>query len=89
MKKLSVKSVKEKEETMKKCEVQIADMTGTLEKYQQENHKLVAQKDKEIESLRQKIQCVEQTENSSRTEVCVGTLHLLNARTLFFYCLNY
>ncbi|OWF42759.1 synaptonemal complex protein 1-like [Mizuhopecten yessoensis] len=66
---LSENAVKEKEETVKKCEAQIADMTSTLEKYQQENHKLVAQKDKEIKTLKAKIHTVEKAGNNSRTEI--------------------
>ncbi|XP_033740542.1 synaptonemal complex protein 1-like [Pecten maximus] len=66
---LSKNAMKEKEEIAKKCEAEIANMTSTLEKYQQENHKLVAQKDKEIKSLKTKILSVEKDGNSSRTEI--------------------
>lgn len=66
---LSENAMKEKEEISKKCEAEIANMTSTLEKYQQENHKLVVQKDKEIKSLKAKIVRVERDGDSSRTEV--------------------
>ena len=44
---------KQKAASGQQCELQIKEMTDTLAKYQQENSKLVAQKDKEIETLRQ------------------------------------
>jgi hypothetical protein len=52
MKKLSERALSNKEETVQKCEHQIAEMMATLEKYQQENQKIVCQKDKEIEEMR-------------------------------------
>jgi len=45
---------KEKAEAMLECERQIIEMTSTLEKYTNDHQKLLAQKDKEIEELRNK-----------------------------------
>lgn len=66
MKKLSERALSDKEDTVQKCEHQIAEMMATLEKYQQENQKIVCQKDKEIEEIRHQI---EQSENNFKTGV--------------------
>lgn len=66
MKKLSERALSDKEETVQKCEHQIAEMMATLEKYQQENQKIVWQKDKEIEEMRHQL---EQSENNFKTGV--------------------
>lgn len=66
MMKLSERALSDKEDTVQKCEHQIAEMMATLEKYQQENQKIVCQKDKEIEEMRHQI---EQSENNFKTGV--------------------
>lgn len=66
MKKMSEKASKDKEEMVQKCEHQIAEMMSTLEKYQQENQKIVAEKEKEIGEMRI---LVEQSESRSKMEV--------------------
>ena len=66
MKILSERALSDKEETVQKCEHQIAEMMATLEKYQQENQKIVCQKDKEIEEMRHQ---VKQSENNFKTGV--------------------
>lgn len=68
MNKKCTEAVKHKEEAVNKCDHQMAEMMATLEKYQQENHKIVTQKDKEIEQLKLKLE----TESSSnKKEVTV------------------
>ena len=47
-------AVKEKQEAIQKCDLQFAEMMATLEKYKQENLKIVSQKEKELELLRSK-----------------------------------
>ncbi|XP_041352209.1 synaptonemal complex protein 1-like isoform X2 [Gigantopelta aegis] len=47
-------ALKEKQEAIQKCDLQFAEMMATLEKYKQENQKIVLQKEKELELLRSK-----------------------------------
>lgn len=54
LKSQTAKAQKEKAEAVLQCDRQIIEMTATLEKYTQDHHKFLAQKDKEIEELRQK-----------------------------------
>ncbi|KAL5009725.1 hypothetical protein ScPMuIL_012030 [Solemya velum] len=56
MKMLADKSVKEQEMSSKKCEMQMAEMMATLEKYKQDNHKILSQREKEFELLKQKFE---------------------------------
>lgn len=75
MKKQSEKAVKDKEDAVQRCEHQIAEMMATLEKYQQENQKIVTQKDKEIEEMKHKI---EQKENKNKKETNDTVVELNN-----------
>lgn len=75
MKKLSERALSNKEETVQKCEHQIAEMMATLEKYQQENQKIVCQKDKEIEEMRHQI---EKSENNLNTAVRINKRSIMS-----------
>jgi predicted RNase H-like nuclease (RuvC/YqgF family) len=75
MKKLSERALSNKEETVQKCEHQIAEMMATLEQYQQENQKIVCQKDKEIEEMKHHI---EKSENNLNTEVRINKRSIMS-----------
>lgn len=47
-------SLMEQKETEERCEFQLSQMMATMEKYKQENGKIVQQKEKELELLRSK-----------------------------------
>ena len=49
--------------------MQISHMTATLEKYQQENQKIVINKDKEIEALQDQLSKIQSQDVQSKTQV--------------------
>ncbi|XP_031552206.1 synaptonemal complex protein 1-like [Actinia tenebrosa] len=55
LKELSDQSVKDKDDAKKTFEQQMAELCSTLEKYKMENERIVAQKDRELNLMRQKL----------------------------------
>lgn len=63
----------DKSAAVKNFDAQMKEMMNTLEKYKQENQKIVAQKEKEIEQLR--VQIKEQANSKQKTQVIL--LHVI------------
>lgn len=56
---MKAEALKDQKEALAQSDRQIIEMTATLEKYTQDHQRLVLQKDKEIEELRNKNKVLE------------------------------